>query len=133
MEGSLGFTGFELSIDDDFIKKLETADKKIQQLADTTDTAKERIIDAFKSMGDDGVEAFLKKLREAETALDKLGNKNIKVNLDMSTSGRSDISSKIDDMARLAQGYDNLAQSQKSSEYAAEEAAKQAYERLDNK
>ena len=29
MEGSLGFTGFELSIDDDFIKKLETADKKI--------------------------------------------------------------------------------------------------------
>lgn len=126
MEGSLGFTGFELSIDDDFIKKLETADKKIQQLADTTDTAKKRIIDAFKSMGDDGVEAFLKKLREAETALDKLGNKNIKVNLDMSTSGRSDISSKIDDMTRLAQGYDNLAQSQKNSEYAAEEAAKQA-------
>lgn len=126
MEGSLGFTGFELSIDDDFIKKLETADKKIQQLADTTDTAKKSIIDAFKSMGDDGVEAFLKKLREAETALDKLGNKNIKVNLDMSTSGRSDISSKIDDMARLAKGYDNLAQSQKNSEYAAEEAAKQA-------
>lgn len=123
MADNFGFTGFSLSIDDDFSKKLDDADKKIEKLADTSEKTQKRVNAAFKSMADDGVEAFLQKLKEAEREIDNLGQKNIKVNLDMSTSGNGNIASQLDALAQLAQGYNNLAQAKQMSKYAEEEAA----------
>ena len=123
MGNGLDVTGFSLTIDDKFSQKLEEADKKIKKLADTSEETQKRINAAFKSMADDGVEAFLKKLREAEAEIEKLGKKNIKVNLDMSTSGNGNIASQLDALTQLAQGYNNLAQAKQMSKYAEEEAA----------
>lgn len=123
MGNGLDVTGFSLTIDDKFSQKLKEADKKIKKLADTSEATQKRINAAFKSMADDGVEAFLKKLREAEAEIEKLGKKNIKVNLDMSTSGNGNIASQLDALAQLAQGYNNLAQAKQMSKYAEEEAA----------
>ena len=126
MGKGLDVTGFSLTIDDKFSQKLEEADKKIKKLADTSEATQKRINAAFKSMADDGVEAFLKKLREAEAEIEKLGKKNIKVNLDMSTSGNGNIASQLDALTQLAQGYNNLAQAKQMSKYAEEEAAMEA-------
>ena len=126
MGKGLDVTGFSLTIDDKFSQKLKEADKKIKKLADTSEATQKRINAAFKSMADNGVEAFLKKLREAEAEIEKLGKKNIKVNLDMSTSGNGNIASQLDALTQLAQGYNNLAQAKQMSRYAEEEAAMEA-------
>lgn len=123
MGKGLDVTGFSLTIDDKFSQKLKEADKKIKKLADTSEATQKRINAAFKSMADNGVEAFLKKLREAEAEIEKLGKKNIKVNLDMSTSGNGNIASQLDALTQLAQGYNNLAQAKQMGKYAEEEAA----------
>ena len=62
-EGGIGgATGFVLHIDDELINKLTTADQKIQDLAKHSEESRDRIVKAFKAMGDDGVQYFINKL-----------------------------------------------------------------------
>lgn len=76
-----GATGFVLHIDDDLIKKLETADGKIQELAEHSEKSKERIVNSFKAMGNDGVQYLIQKIQEAQQQINTLSGKEIKVNV----------------------------------------------------
>ena len=67
-----GATGFVLHIDDELINKLNTADQKIQDLAKHSEESRDRIVNAFKAMGDNGVGYLITKLTEAQTRLDNL-------------------------------------------------------------
>ena len=76
-----GATGFVLHIDDELIKKLETADGKIQELAEHSEKSKELIVNAFKAMGNDGVQYLIQKIQEAQQQINTLSGKEIKVNV----------------------------------------------------
>lgn len=76
-----GATGFVLHIDDELINKLNTADQKIQDLAKHSEESRDRIVSAFKAMGDNGVQYFINKLTEAQAKLANMtgGSVNIDV------------------------------------------------------
>lgn len=76
-----GATGFVLHIDDELINKLNTADQKIQDLAKHSEESRDRIVNAFKAMGDNGVGYLITKLTEAQQRIDALSGKEIKVNV----------------------------------------------------
>ena len=76
-----GATGFVLHIDDDLIRKLETADGKIQELAEHSEKSRDRIVNAFKAMGDNGVGYLITKLTEAQTRLDNLTGKSVNIDV----------------------------------------------------
>lgn len=76
-----GATGFVLHIDDELINKLSTADQKIQDLAKHSEESRDRIVNAFKAMGDNGVGYLITKLTEAQTRLDNLTGKSVNIDV----------------------------------------------------
>ena len=76
-----GATGFVLHIDDELINKLNTADQKIQDLAKHSEESRDRIVNAFKAMGDNGVGYLITKLTEAQTRLDNLTGKSVNIDV----------------------------------------------------
>lgn len=76
-----GATGFVLHIDDELINNLNTADQKIQDLAKHSEESRDRIVNAFKAMGDNGVGYLITKLTEAQTRLDNLTGKSVNIDV----------------------------------------------------
>lgn len=95
--------GLELVIPDGFIEKVQKADEELEYTALQAEETKERVIKAFKEMGDQGVDYFLKKLKEMNTALDGISSKNINLkNLENSTKN---IAQGADDVVRIADAF----------------------------
>ena len=76
-----GATGFVLHIDDELINKLNTADQKIQDLAKHSEDTRDRVIAAFKKMGDDGAQYLIQKLQDVQQRIEAISGKEIKVNV----------------------------------------------------
>lgn len=76
-----GATGFVLHIDDELINKLNTADQKIQDLAKHSEESRDRIVNAFKAMGDNGVQYFINKLTEAQAKLANMTGGSVKLDV----------------------------------------------------
>ena len=93
--------GFSVIVDDDLIKKVEKADEKINQLATDSEAVRDRMINAFKSMGDNGVQYLIEKLKEAQIQLNSLNGKDIKFNVTgLETLSTSTVKS-VDDVNKL--------------------------------
>lgn len=76
-----GATGFVLHIDDELLNKIQRADSMITDLANKSEQARTRVVEAFREMGDKGVGHFIKKLHEAQQKLNSMtgGSVNIDV------------------------------------------------------
>lgn len=61
--------GFSFVVDEAFIRKIATAEEKLENLAKTSERTQERVIKAFQQMGSAGVDTFIRKLSEAQKAL----------------------------------------------------------------
>ena len=69
--------GFVLNIPMEMLDRLDTADKKIEQLATTSENASKRIVNAFQEMGSKGIMAFIENLNKAQQSLNSLGKGTI--------------------------------------------------------
>lgn len=87
--------GFVLNIDNAFLKRLESADKKIQQLGTSSEHIEKRIIEAFTNMGQKGVGAFTRKLHEAQEKLNALGTKGVDIKLNVDSKSIDDLKKQI--------------------------------------
>ena len=67
--------GFSLNIDNSILDKIDSIDKKIDKLSKTSQKSSEQIIRAFKSIGENGLNVFINKIKETENAMLQLGNK----------------------------------------------------------
>lgn len=76
-----GATGFVLHIDDELLNKIQRADSMITDLANKSEQARTRVVEAFREMGDKGVGHFIKKLHEAQTKLDNLTGKSVNIDV----------------------------------------------------
>ena len=95
--------GLELVIPDGFIEKLQKADEELEYTAMQAEETKESVIKAFREMGDQGVDYFLKKLNEMQKALGNISTKNINLkNLENSTKS---IAKGADDVVRIADAF----------------------------
>ena len=76
-----GATGFVLHIDDELLNKIQRADSMITDLANKSEQARTRVVEAFREMGDKGVGHFIRKLHEAQTKLDNLTGKSVNIDV----------------------------------------------------
>lgn len=120
--GQLDAVGFSLQIDDDFLRKIDSADAKIKALAKTSEATRDKVNAAFKSMADDGVGAFLAKLQEAENALSALGGKDVKLKIGVETSNNGSIASVVDGVNKQVEAVNNLTEANKEKTDAEKEA-----------
>ncbi len=103
--------GISMVIDDKFLERLSAADTKLEELAKKSDDVRGRVIQSFKSMGDDGVGYFIQRINEAKTALEGLAKGSGKITIDakgIEVVGTSATKS-ADDVNKLVQVVDTLA------------------------
>lgn len=65
--------GFILNIPQEMLDRLETADKKITQLAKTSEDASQRIVSAFNKISVDGFDTFIQTVSKAHELMSSLG------------------------------------------------------------
>lgn len=100
--------GFLMSIDQGLIDRLKTADTAISQLAKTADKTKESVVRAFQDMGNLGVDAFIRKLNEAKTAINGLGDAQLQgrgfANIaSQMTASSTEVNKLIETISKLSQ------------------------------
>ena len=103
--------GISMVIDDKFLERLSAADTKLEELAKKSENVRGRVIQSFKSMGDDGVGYFIQRINEAKTALEGIAKGNGKITIDakgIEVVGTSATKS-ADDVNKLIQVVDTLA------------------------
>lgn len=95
-------TGFVLNIPQEMINRLDLADQKIQKLAKTSEDAQARIVSAFKSMGTNGVDAFIQRLDVAQQKLAQLGGTQINMGINANTSGFQQLIDAINNLSQAS-------------------------------
>ena len=73
--------GFTLIVPKEMIDRLDVADRKIAQLADTAEKAQKRIGAAFNNMSTGGIDNFISKLNQLNQQIADFSKKNISLNL----------------------------------------------------
>lgn len=76
-----GATGFVLHIDDELLNKIQRADSMITDLANKSEQARTRVVEAFREMGDKGVGHFIRKLHEAQQKLANMTGGSVKLDV----------------------------------------------------
>ena len=107
--------GYVLNIDDSFLNKLNEADARIAKLATTSQETQSKVIASFQAMAAQGVDEFIKKLKEAKSQLSQLGNiqgGNNKVNIKIQGLDivGNQAASAIDSINKLIDTLNNLRQ-----------------------
>ena len=114
--------GISMVIDDKFLERLSAADTKLEELAKKSEDVRGRVIQSFKSMGDDGVGYFIQKINEAKAALNGL-NVNGSISLDLkgldkipqsATVSADNINILITSITKLAEANASMMSSSKS-------------------
>ena len=100
--------GFLMSVDQGLIDRLKTADTAISQLAKTANNTKDSVVKAFQDMGANGVDAFIKKLNDAKTAINGLGDAQLQgkgfANLaSQMTASSTEVNKLIETISKLSQ------------------------------
>lgn len=95
-------TGFVLNIPQEMLNRLDLADQKIQKLAKTSEDAQARIVSAFKSMGTNGVDAFIQRLDVAQQKLAQLGGTQINMGINANTSGFQQLIDAINNLSQAS-------------------------------
>jgi hypothetical protein len=100
--------GLELVIPDGFIEKLQKADEELEYTAMQAEETKESVIKAFREMGDQGVDYFLKKLNEMQNKLGQISSKNISLkSLETSAKGAAKVA---DDVVKVADAFGQISE-----------------------
>lgn len=86
--------GFTLIVPKEMIDRLDVADQKIAKLADTAEKSTKRINEAFNNIAvNGGLDAFIKKLNEANTTLSKMS---------VNTNGLKDITNAFKEINKVS-------------------------------
>lgn len=100
--------GFLMSVDQGLIDRLKAADTAISQLAKTANNTKDSVVKAFQDMGANGVDAFIKKLNDAKTAINGLGDAQLQgkgfANIaSQMTASSTEVNKLIETISKLSQ------------------------------
>lgn len=85
--------GFVLNISETMLKRLESADEKIEKIGRTSVTAMEKVKTAFETKGVAGVNAFITALNNAQVELSKF--KDVKVGLSLDPNALENLKKQI--------------------------------------
>ena len=103
--GSYNSVGFSLAIDEGLINRMAKADKLIKDIGTHSEQTRDKLVTAFRGMGDDGVGYLISKLQEVQNKMSAINGG--KISIDTNTIDQS-ISKTNTNIDKLAEGFKNL-------------------------
>ena len=103
--GSYNSVGFSLAIDEGLINRMAKADKLIKDIGTHSEQTRDKVVTAFRDMGDDGVGYLISKLQEVQNKMSAINGG--KISIDTNTIDQS-ISKTNTNIDKLAEGFKNL-------------------------
>ena len=103
--GSYNSVGFSLAIDEGLINRMSKADKLIKDIGTHSEQTRDKLVTAFRGMGDDGVGYLISKLQEVQNKMSAINGG--KISIDTNTIDQS-ISKTNTNVDKLAEGFKNL-------------------------
>ena len=103
--GSYNSVGFSLAIDEGLINRMAKADKLIKDIGTHSEQTRDKLVTAFRGMGDDGVGYLISKLQEVQNKMSAINGG--KISIDTNTIDQS-ISKTNTNIDKLADGFKNL-------------------------
>ena len=103
--GSYNSVGFSLAIDEGLINRMAKADKLIKDIGTHSEQTRDKVVTAFRGMGDDGVGYLISKLQEVQNKMSAINGG--KISIDTNTIDQS-ISKTNTNVDKLAEGFKNL-------------------------
>ena len=103
--GSYNSVGFSLAIDEGLINRMAKADKLIKDIGTHSEQTRDKLVTAFRGMGDDGVGYLISKLQEVQNKMSAINGS--KISIDTNTIDQS-ISKTNTNIDKLAEGFKNL-------------------------
>ena len=103
--GSYNSVGFSLAIDEGLINRMSKADKLIKDIGTHSEQTRDKLVTAFRGMGDDGVSYLISKLQEVQNRMSAINGG--KISIDTNTIDQS-ISKTNTNVDKLAEGFKNL-------------------------
>ena len=103
--GSYNSVGFSLAIDEGLINRMAKADKLIKDIGTHSEQTRDKLVTAFRGMGDDGVGYLISKLQEVQNKMSAINGG--KISIDTNTIDQS-ISKTNTNIDKLTEGFKNL-------------------------
>ena len=103
--GSYNSVGFSLAIDEGLINRMASADKLIKDIGTHSEKTRDKVVTAFRDMGDNGVGYLISKLQEVQNKMSAINGG--KISIDTNTIDQS-ISKTNTNIDKLAEGFKNL-------------------------
>ncbi len=103
--GSYNSVGFSLAIDEGLINRMASADKLIKDIGTHSEQTRDKLVTAFRGMGDDGVGYLISKLQEVQNKMSAINGG--KISIDTNTIDQS-ISKTNTNIDKLTEGFKNL-------------------------
>lgn len=103
--GSYNSVGFSLAIDEGLINRMTKADKLIKDIGTHSEQTRDKLVTAFRGMGDNGVGYLISKLQEVQNKMSAINGG--KISIDTNTIDQS-ISKTNTNIDKLAEGFKNL-------------------------
>ena len=103
--GSYNSVGFSLAIDEGLINRMASADKLIKDIGTHSEKTRDKVVTAFRDMGDNGVGYLISKLQEVQNKMSAINGG--KISIDTNTIDQS-ISKTNTNVDKLAEGIKKL-------------------------
>lgn len=103
--GSYNSVGFSLAIDEGLINRMASADKLIKDIGTHSEKTRDKVVTAFRDMGDNGVGYLISKLQEVQNKMSAINGGKISIDTNTIDQSISKTNTNIDE---LAEGIKNL-------------------------
>lgn len=97
--GSYNSVGFSLAIDEGLINRMAKADKLIKDIGTHSEQTRDKLVTAFRGMGDDGVGYLISKLQEVQNRMSALNGSKISIDTNTIDQSISKTNTNVDELA----------------------------------
>ena len=97
--GSYNSVGFSLAIDEGLINRMASADKLIKDIGTHSEKTRDKVVTAFRDMGDNGVGYLISKLQEVQNRMSAINGSKISIDTNTIDQSISKTNTNVDELA----------------------------------
>ena len=105
--GSYNSVGFSLAIDEGLINRMAKADKLIKDIGTHSEQTRDKLVTAFRGMGDDGVGYLISKLQEVQNKISAINGGKISIDTNTIDQSISKTKTNVDELGKGIKDVEN--------------------------
>lgn len=98
--GSYNSVGFSLAIDEGLINRMASADKLIKDIGTHSEKTRDKVVTAFRDMGDNGVGYLISKLQEVQNKMSAINGSKISIDTNTIDQSISKTNTNVDELGK---------------------------------